>query len=67
MKVSRIKFLLSTYSDDTELMISWNDKEGFTDDDQLWSEAVKLYDESALFGFGDDCRWAISEAERASE
>lgn len=68
MKVSQIKELLAEYSDDTELMIAFNDKENFMiESDQLWSEAVKVYEDSEIYGFNDDCRWAINEAERASK
>ena len=64
VKVSQIKELLSAYSDDTELMIAFNDKENLSvDDDQTWRKAVEIYEDSEIYGFNDDCRWAISEAE----
>lgn len=63
VKVSQIKELLSAYSDDTELMIAFNDKENLSvDDDQTWNKAVQVYDDTELTGFMDDCRWAVSEA-----
>lgn len=68
VKVSQIKELLSEYSDDTELMIAFNDKENLSvDDDQTWSKAVEIYEDSEIYGFNDDCRWAISEAETGGE
>lgn len=63
MRVSEIKELLAEYSDNDELMIAWNTKEGFTDSDEVWKEACYIYDFAMLEGFADDCRWAISEAE----
>lgn len=64
VKVSQIKELLSAYSDDTELMIAFNDKENLSvDDDQTWSKAVQIYNDRELSGFSDDCQWAVSEAE----
>lgn len=65
MKVARIKELLSEYSDNDELMIAWNDKENLlVDDEQTWSKAVEIYEDSEIYGFNDDCRWAIGEAGR---
>lgn len=69
MKVSHIKQLLSAYSDNTELMIAFNDKESFYNywnepmSDEMWLKAVEVYENNSLEGFGDDCRWAINEAE----
>lgn len=64
MKVSRIKELLAGYSDDTELIISWNDKDDLMiESDQVWQEAILIYEDTSLDGFNDDCRWAVNEAE----
>lgn len=65
MKVARIKELLSEYSDDTELMVAWNDSEmlnGYENTNaETWIKAVRVYEDSEITGFGDDCRWAIQE------
>ena len=64
MKVSQIKELLAGYSDDTELMIAWNDKDDLMiKSDQVWQEAILIYEDTSLDGFNDDCRWAVNEAE----
>jgi len=68
VKVSQIKELLSAYSDDTELMIAFNDKENLSvDDDQTWRKAVQIYSDTDLSGFNADCQWAITEAEMRGE
>ena len=68
MKVSQIKELLAEYSDDIELMISINSKDDLeVESDDLWTNAVKIYEDWDLTGFNNDCEWAISEAERASK
>lgn len=64
MKVSQIKELLSAYSDDDELMIAWNDRDDLMiESNQVWQEAILIYEDTSLDGFNDDCRWAINEAE----
>ena len=64
MKVSQIKELLAGYSDNTELMIAWNDKDDLMiESDQVWQEAILIYEDTSLDGFNDDCRWAVNEAE----
>lgn len=65
MKVSRIKELLAEYPDDTELMIAWNDKENFMiENNEIWHEAILIYEDTSLEGFIEDCRWAVNQAER---
>ena len=68
MKVKDAIRLLSEYEDqDIEIMLAWNDSDMITNSDghpneKLWNEAVLVYEDSSLEGFGDDCRWAIQEA-----
>ena len=65
MKVSQVKELLAGYSDDTELMIAWNDKDDLMiENNETWKEAILIYEDTSLDGFMDDCRWAINQAER---
>ena len=61
MKVSQIKELLSAYSDDDELMIAWNDIQGFEYvldkplPKEIWEQAVASFDRSDMQDFNDEC------------
>lgn len=61
MKVKQIKEYLNAYSDEDELMIAWNDKtqyefiyEGALPD-EIWSEAVRVFDRADLQDFNEEC------------
>lgn len=61
MKVAQIKEYLSAYSDEDELMIAWNDKTQFEYvldkelPDEIWQEAVRVFDRADLMDFNDEC------------
>ena len=65
MKVSRIKELLSTYSDDDELMIAWNDRSAFEyilDRElplEIWEKAVARFDKGDMQEFTDECHYQV--------
>lgn len=65
MKVSKIKELLSEYSDDTELMIVWNDKDQFEYvldkplPTQVWEKAVEAFNHSDMQDFNDECHYLV--------
>ena len=73
MKVSQIKELLAGYSDDTELMIAWNDREGFEYvldkplPTQVWERAVERFDRHDLQDFNDLCNDLVYDASREKE
>ena len=68
MKVSQIKELLSAYSDDDELMIAWNDRQGFEYvldkplPQEIWEEAVTSFDRSDMQDFNDECHYLVVTA-----
>ena len=68
MKVKDVIRIMSEYKDqEQEIIIAWNDKEWLSIGDEpinenIWNEAVLVYEDSSVEGFGDDCRWAIQEA-----
>ena len=64
MKVKDAIRLLNEYENkEQEIMLAWNDIEIMdTANEAVWNEAVLVYEDSSLEGFGDDCRWAIQEA-----
>ena len=69
MKVKDVIRIMSEYKDqEQEIIIAWNDKEWLSIgndepiNENIWNEAVLVYEDSSLEGFGDDCRWAIQEA-----
>lgn len=65
MKVSQIKELLAGYSDDTELMIAWNDKDQFEYvldqplPTQVWERAIARFDRSDMQDFNDECHYLV--------
>jgi hypothetical protein len=65
MKIKDAIALLNEYENkEQEIMLAWNDIEVMdTANQAVWSKAVSIYEDSSLEGFGDDCRWAIQEAE----
>ena len=77
MKVSQIKELLAGYSDDTELMIAWNDQDQYEYilekplPTQVWEKAVARFDLGDLQDFNEECGsqvlWAIDQLEVESK
>ena len=65
MKVKDAIRLLNEYENkEQEIMLAWNDIEIMdTANEAVWNEAVLIYEDTSLEGFGDDCRWAIYEAQ----
>lgn len=65
MKVKDAIQMLNEYENkEQEIMIAWNDIEIMDiANEDVWNKAVSIYDDSEITGFGDDCRWAIQEAE----
>ena len=65
MRVKEVKELLAQYSDDDELMIVWNDKTQFeyvVDKElpnEIWQEAVRVFDRSDMQDFNDECHSII--------
>ena len=65
MKVLQVKELLAGYSDDTELMIAWNDKDQFEYvldkplPTQVWERAVARFDRSDMQGFNDESHYLV--------
>ena len=65
MKVSEIKELLSKYSDNDELMIAWNDINSFEYiyelplPQEIWSRAVRYFDNSDMQDFNDECHFIV--------
>ena len=65
MKVSKVKELLSVYSDDDELMIAWNDRHAFEyvlDRElplEIWEKAVTRFDRGDLQDFNDECHYQV--------
>jgi hypothetical protein len=68
MKVSQVKELLSTYSDEDELMVAWNDKTQFEYilekelPNEIWQEAVRVFDRADLQDFNDECHSIVVTA-----
>ena len=68
MKVSQIKELLAGYSDDTDLMIAWNDKDQFEYvldkplPTQVWERAVEVFDRGDMQDFNDECHYIVVTA-----
>ena len=68
MKVSQIKELLSAYSDDDELMIAWNDREGFEYvldkplPKEIWERAVTKFAHHDLQDFNEECHYLVALA-----
>ena len=68
MKVSQIKELLAGYSDDTELMIAWNDKDQFEYvldkplPTQVWESAVTKFDRGDMQDLNDECHYIVVTA-----
>jgi hypothetical protein len=69
MKIKDAIQYLNEYEDkEQEIMIAWNDITILTigneqPDEKVWGRAVAIYDDASLEGFGDDCRWAVREAQ----
>ena len=65
MKVGAIKKLMSEYSDDTELMIAWFDKDqyeyvfGRELPQAIWEKAVAEYDKADLSEFNEHCDYFV--------
>lgn len=65
VKVSKVKEMLSAYSDDEELMIAWNDKENYEYilekplPVEIWEKAVEKFDFIDLQDFNDECHYLV--------
>lgn len=65
MKVSQIKELLAEYSDDTELMIAWNDQDQYEYildkplPAEIWQRAVSKFAHHDLQDFNQECHYLV--------